>query len=87
MNRDAMMRSATAVAALAACAGVTGAECVGSLDATTHDAIAPKGVICGHDFGKPLKQVQKRNDPCMCGSGKKAKRCCVFVVEADPNAE
>ena len=34
-----------------------------------------KGNICGHDMGKDPKKYQPRNAPCMCGSGKKAKKC------------
>lgn len=36
------------------------------------------GNICGRDNGKPARQIQIRNSPCMCGSGKKAKKCCVY---------
>lgn len=33
--------------------------------------------VCGSDNGKGRKR-QSRNAPCVCGSGKKAKRCCVW---------
>lgn len=39
------------------------------------------GRICGRDNGKPERQIQVRNSPCMCGSGKKAKKCCVYVLK------
>jgi uncharacterized protein YecA (UPF0149 family) len=29
------------------------------------------------DFGKPRVRTQPRNSLCVCGSGKKSKRCCV----------
>lgn len=35
------------------------------------------GHIVGWDKGKGRK-TQPRNAPCECGSGKKAKRCCVY---------
>lgn len=32
------------------------------------------------DYGvAPIPHKQPRNVPCECGSGKKAKKCCVFV--------
>ena len=36
-----------------------------------------RGRICGRDNGKPQVRYQPRNSPCVCGSGKKAKKCCV----------
>lgn len=36
-----------------------------------------RGRICGRDGGKPAFRTQPRNSPCVCGSGKKAKKCCV----------
>jgi len=36
-----------------------------------------RGRICGRDDGKPAVRTQPRNSPCVCGSGKKAKKCCV----------
>ncbi len=44
-----------------------------------HPAI--KGRVVGHDMGKPLYQIQERNSKCLCGSGKKAKMCCVVVPQ------
>jgi SEC-C motif-containing protein len=40
-----------------------------------------KGHICGRDMGKPARQIQPRNAKCLCGSGRKAKRCCVYVPQ------
>lgn len=31
----------------------------------------------------PARKEQPRNKPCSCGSGKKAKRCCVFVADSE----
>lgn len=28
------------------------------------------------------ERIPRRNDPCPCGSGKKAKRCCLTKIEA-----
>lgn len=52
-----------------------------ALEVTTTERHKPVGVgrIVGHDFGKGLK-TQPRNKPCQCGSGLKAKKCCVYVV-------
>ena len=41
------------------------------------DAIGA-GRIVDVDSGNGQK-VQPRNKPCMCGSGKKAKKCCVYI--------
>lgn len=37
-----------------------------------------KGIICGRDNGKPSQISQRRNSHCFCGSGKKAKKCCIY---------
>lgn len=36
-----------------------------------------RGRVCGRDMGKPAVRIQPRNAPCVCGSGQKAKRCCI----------
>ena len=43
-----------------------------------HAPVATKRVIVGRDNGKPVLKPQKRNDKCVCGSGRKAKNCCVY---------
>ena len=48
-------------------------------DTIKHASI--RGHICGWDNGKDPKKPQKRNAPCSCGSGKKAKKCCIFNKE------
>ena len=40
-----------------------------------------KGNICGHDMGKDPQKYQPRNAKCMCGSGKKAKKCHRTIVQ------
>ena len=32
---------------------------------------------CGPVLDKPKQKAQGRNEPCSCGSGKKAKKCCL----------
>lgn len=47
----------------------------------TTDKHAPvRGRVVGRDNGKNRK-VQPRNAPCECGSGKKAKNCCVYFKQ------
>jgi uncharacterized protein YecA (UPF0149 family) len=46
--------------------------------------IRPRGLgkrthICGMDNGKSKLLTLPRNAPCPCGSGRKAKRCCVHI--------
>lgn len=48
-------------------------------DSTSHGSIG-KGNIVGRDYGKGRKK-QPRNSLCLCGSGIKAKRCCVWIPE------
>ena len=48
-------------------------------DTTKHAPI--RGHICGWDNGKDPKKPQKRNAKCSCGSGKKAKKCCIYNKE------
>lgn len=70
------MRSMTALAAISALASI------GALNHSIHDDKdhAPiGGRIVGRDFVKNAKKMQSRNSPCQCGSGRKAKKCCVFV--------
>lgn len=38
------------------------------------------GRIVGHDMGKGRK-LQPRNAVCVCGSGLKAKKCCVYYPQ------
>lgn len=40
-----------------------------------------KGSNCEADAGKPRERYQPRNSKCVCGSGKKAKACCVIFPE------
>lgn len=52
------------------------------------DRIRVKGVnrrthICGFDNGKSKRVPQPRNALCQCGSGKKAKRCCIWVKQSN----
>ena len=60
----------------------------GSLLAQQHAARGfgghTKGHVTGRDDGKPAKRVQPRNAPCVCGSGKKAKRCHVYYPDQSP---
>ena len=39
------------------------------------------GNICGWDNGKDKKKLQSRNAQCSCGSGKKSKKCCIYIQE------
>lgn len=39
-----------------------------------------RGHVCGRDRVKDAKRKQPRNQSCLCGSGVKAKRCCVWEV-------
>lgn len=39
--------------------------------------------ICGRDNGKPIKRSQPRNALCCCGSGRKAKKCCVYFPQPE----
>lgn len=39
-----------------------------------------RGNICGHDMGRDGHKKQERNARCQCGSGFKAKKCCVVVL-------
>lgn len=38
------------------------------------------GVCVGRDSGRDPHAEQPRNQPCKCGSGKKAKKCCKTVA-------
>lgn len=42
------------------------------------DRHGSRGIICGRDNGKPSQISQRRNSQCVCGSGKKAKKCCIY---------
>jgi len=39
-----------------------------------------RGHVCGRDGVRGAKRKQPRNQSCECGSGLKAKRCCVWEV-------
>lgn len=74
-----MSNEAQLLAGMAAIAALGGIEDIPQVKSTEkHTPI--KGHICGHDMGKDPKKCQKRNSLCMCGSGKKSKRCCVVLV-------
>lgn len=46
------------------------------IDTTKHKPV-PSHPIVGRDMGKGKKR-QPRNELCECGSGKKAKNCCIY---------
>ena len=58
-----------------------------------HDDLKKHKVRCYRGGGAPLVAMRTRpNDPCPCGSGKKAKRCCgaetrCFGTKADVKEE
>lgn len=49
-----------------------------SLPTHEHRNARVEGRVVGRDNGISLRK-QPRNAPCQCGSGKKAKRCCVWL--------
>lgn len=73
---DEVMDSRMIATTLAACSlgmlsGYQGVE--------SNEEFAPiSGRVVGHDYGKGRK-VQPRNSLCLCGSNKKAKKCCVWM--------
>lgn len=74
MNREAQL-----LAGMAAIAALGGIEDVAQVKSTEKfDPI--RGHICGHDMGRDKHKKQKRNARCQCGSGFKAKKCCVITV-------
>lgn len=78
--KDQIMSIASEIVAV----GLATASAIGPMpemvkDTTKHAPI--RGHICGRDNGKDPKKPQKRNAPCSCGSGKKAKKCCVINKE------
>lgn len=69
---------ATAVAAgLALLASLEGVQMPDQCSYTSPKHKPITGRVVGWDNGKTRKR-QPRNQPCECGSGLKAKRCCVF---------
>lgn len=48
-------------------------------DSRNHPPII--GHICGWDNGRPNRKQQPRNSQCVCGSGKKAKKCCQYFPQ------
>lgn len=77
INQSSMLAMATLAAAAA-----SGVDFFDHAPATGHAAPIGKGRIASRDNGKGQK-VQPRNSPCMCGSGMKAKRCCVYVTQTE----
>jgi uncharacterized protein YecA (UPF0149 family) len=70
------MEMSRRVQAAAATLAVMSADCVVMPESTTsHNLYRGRNVT--RDFGKPRVRTQPRNSLCVCGSGKKAKRCCV----------
>lgn len=62
-------------------------EAVRKADKRTKDSI--RGHVCGYDMGQDWRtdkgdpnKRQPRNAPCACGSGLKAKNCCVTYGQA-----
>lgn len=43
--------------------------------------ISAFGICVGRDSGRDPHAEQPRNQPCKCGSGKKAKKCCNFATK------
>lgn len=72
------MHAASALAAVLSLAG-SGASMPSFVSTEKH---APIKTILGHVYGRG-KRKQPRNAPCSCGSGKKAKACCVFEKEPE----
>ena len=74
-----------ALAALAAAGAATGVDVkdlhkAASRAKRPHHASVPAfGVCVGRDNGKDPRVEQPRNQPCKCGSGKKAKKCCKTI--------
>ncbi len=77
------MSPGIAYAAAIGCAAAFDAIPFASMDlvAGTRDECATQGHICGWDNGKPSRKIQPRNAKCVCGSGKKAKHCCVYFPQ------
>lgn len=63
--------------ALVAAAAMLSIDCDMQRYETTEKHTPVRWRIIGGDNGKGRK-VQPRNQPCECGSGLKAKRCCVY---------
>ncbi len=75
MDIDFRTRMAATVAVLGA---LSVDESLVALGKSTHQPQnLYRGRICGRDNGKPEIRTQPRNSPCVCGSGRKAKKCCV----------
>lgn len=74
---DMRIQSAAALALLGSIGGI---EMPHFRSTEKHAPI--RGRIVGRDNGKGRKK-QPRNSSCECGSGQKAKRCCVFFSESD----
>lgn len=54
-------------------------------DRQKHSPVSSVRVV-GWDNGKS-RQLQPRNSPCQCGSGRKAKRCCVYFRRVEKESE
>ncbi len=69
------MRNMSALTAISALASI-GALNHPSNNDENYEPIG--GRIVGRDNVKNAKKMQSRNSPCQCGSGRKAKKCCIF---------
>ena len=77
MAMDIRLRMAATVAVLGAVGGMDDMTTALGIDTSQPALNLYRGRICGRDNGKPAVRTQPRNSPCVCGSGKKAKKCCV----------
>lgn len=73
-----MNRRFHALAAMAALSGCVPCE-IPDFSSGSHKPVG-KGHVVDSDNGKG-KKYQPRNQPCQCGSGLKAKKCCVYETE------
>ena len=64
------------VSAMMGCAANIDPSLIAHSNSGKHAPI--NGHVCGWDNGKGRKK-QPRNAQCLCGSGRKAKHCCVYV--------